>query len=906
MNESRPHKGNILVVDDNPLNLQVLVMLLTEKGYKARPARNGKLAINSARLERPDLILLDVLMPDLDGYAVCQALKADGQTSNIPIIFISALNQVFDKVKALELGGVDYITKPFQTEEVIARIETQLTNQRLKKQLEEQNRQLQREIEVRKVAEAKLYDQSRALAEFSNNLKELHLLNTRSYQDFKDLFADYLATGCKILGLETGTIGKVENSKSEIVAIYSRQVGKTSPQVTISEPVGENGLGPSPAMGNKKKSELGTPIWVNGEIYGTLDFLAPDEMGKREFNSREREFVRLMAQSLGKIIETEKAETKRQQAEEQLRILERAIAASANGIAIADAQKTDNPIVYVNSGFERITGYSRSEVIGKNFIFFGSTSNQSEPNKLQKAIARGKECQAVLLSRRKDGTTFWNELSISPVRDSNGKLTHFIQIQADISDRLAAEEALARALDAAETANRAKSTFLANVSHELRTPLNGILGYAQILREDKNTTAKQKNGIEIVRQCGEHLLNLINDILDLSKIEADKLELLPTDFHFIAFLEEVVEICRIKAEQKSLQFAYRACPQLPRAIHGDPQRLRQVLLNLLGNAIKFTDRGTVKFTVQLLGEASGQKTVRIRFQIEDTGIGIARKQLTKIFLPFEQVGDKFRSLEGTGLGLAISQKIASLMGSKIQVESNPEVGSSFWFDVDFPSVLESTTSVTTSKQIVGYKGSRKTILIADDRWENRSFLVSLLQQIGFVTLEAENGQEGLNALRSSPRADLIIVDLWMPVMDGLQMTRKLRQQPAFQETIVIATSASSFHNERQKSLECGCNHFILKPICKEVLLALLQNYLHLSWIEKIPEQPKLAASKIVIPPSSVLDALLEAIEIGDFDSVEAEAKRIEGLDRKYTYFATKILQLAREYDGEKILDLIRS
>jgi len=245
----------------------------------------------------------------------------------------------------------------------------------------------------------------------------------------------------------------------------------------------------------------------------------------------------------------------------------------------------------------------------------------------------------------------------------------------------------------ADAANKAKSEFLANMSHELRTPLNGILGYAQILQGSKNMTEKEHKGIGIIDQCASHLITLINDILDLSKIEDQKMELHPEPFHFSSFLEGVADICRIKAEQKNINFNYKFDHNLPIGVESDEKRLRQVLINLLGNAIKFTNSGEVNFEVSLVDNQETevnqhQKYYIVRFKIIDTGVGMTEAQLEKIFLPFEQVGNIQKQSEGTGLGLTISQQIVGLMGSVLEVESFSGKGSRFWFDVEIPEAKE--------------------------------------------------------------------------------------------------------------------------------------------------------------------------------------------------------------------------
>ncbi|ACC79935.1 response regulator [Nostoc punctiforme] len=409
----------------------------------------------------------------------------------------------------------------------------------------------------------------------------------------------------------------------------------------------------------------------------------------------------------------------------------------------------------------------------------------------------------------------------------------------------------------ADTANRAKSEFLANMSHELRTPLNGILGYAQILQRDKTLTDKQQDGLRIIHQCGSHLLTLINDILDLSKIEAQRMELYKSDFHFPAFLQSVVEICRIRADQKGISFIYQPTSELPIGVWADEKRLRQVLINLLGNAIKFTEKGGVRFTIssvdQLLTNESNQKPIhKIRFQIIDTGIGMSQEQVAKIFLPFEQVGEVKKQSEGTGLGLAISQRIVQLMDSTIQVKSEIGQGSTFWIDLDLQESVDwmQSARVISAGKIVGIATGKRRILIVDDRWENRSVVMNLLDEIGFEIIEASDGQEGLDkAMQFLP--DLIITDLTMPVMDGFELTRRLRQQQEFQDLTIIVSSASVFESDQHKSLGVGADDFLPKPVHADDLLQKLEKYLQLEWVyETVPEKSVNETQNTIHSPSS--------------------------------------------------------
>ncbi len=501
-----------------------------------------------------------------------------------------------------------------------------------------------------------------------------------------------------------------------------------------------------------------------------------------------------------------------------------------------------------------------------------------------------------------------------------------LHLQQEIRDRQRAE-------DAAEAANRAKSEFLANMSHELRTPLNGVLGYAQILQKSKNLTEWQKNGLGVIHQCGEHLLTLISDILDISKIEARKMELYPSDFHFPEFLEGIVEICRIRAEQKGVELIYEPLTQLSKAIRADQKRLRQVLINLLSNAVKFTETGSVKFKV-------GYHQEKCRFQVEDTGIGIATEQLEAIFLPFQQVGQQNRETEGTGLGLAISRQLVQMMGGELQVKSTLGQGSLFWFDLDLPEVDEwaDVANVTTDNNIIGFKGSKRKVLVVDDKWANRSVLVNLLEPLGFEVVEAIDGLDGLSTAREF-QPDVIFIDLVMPVMDGFEATRQLRMLPELAGVVVIAISASVFDFDQLQSWEVGCDDFLPKPVRETELLEKLRVHLGLEWVYEQKDVDAIAASHkpleegfpqnrvvermkyenqnllhtpdftlqtpIVAPPAEEIATLLDLAMRGDLRGIVERAARLEALDRQWVPFATYLRQLAKGFKEKQILEFVK-
>ncbi|MDF5735082.1 MULTISPECIES: ATP-binding protein [unclassified Nostoc] len=490
-------------------------------------------------------------------------------------------------------------------------------------------------------------------------------------------------------------------------------------------------------------------------------------------------------------------------------------------------------------------------------------------------------------------------------------------LSTEIVERKRIEKELRLAEEVAQNSSQAKSEFLANMSHELRTPLNGILGFTQILQRTESLSDKGRKGVSIIYQCGSHLLTLINDILDLSKIEARKLELHPVDFYLPAFIDSVTEICRIRAEQKVIAFHIQLDPDLPTGIHADEKRLRQVLINLLGNAIKFTHQGSVTFKVQVIAQesnANGQTSYQIRFEVIDTGTGIIPEQAEKIFQPFEQVGNQKRQSEGTGLGLAISQKIVLLMGGQIQVQSTLSKGSTFWFEAKLPQSKDwaKVSRVVEQGTIIGYQGQRRTILIADDRWENRAVIVNLLEPVGFTVVEASEGEEGWEqALVHKP--DLIITDLVMPILDGFELIIRLRQSEQFQEIAIIASSASVFAADQYKSIDVGADVFLPKPVEAETLLEMLRQFLQLEWIfdGKVDaikknqtgglDQP----NEMIYPANEVLQQLLELAQDGDIQKVLELAQQLSASDEQLNVFAEQLVQLASNFQLKRLESFIQ-
>ncbi|MCT7972050.1 PAS domain S-box protein [Laspinema olomoucense] len=1152
----RSYKGEVLVVDDTVANLKLLVDLLSGHGYKVRAAPNGILALQAVDVNTPDLILLDIMMPELNGYDVCKKLKSQEQTRHIPIIFISALYETFDKVRGFAVGGSDYITKPFQEAEILARIEHQVKLQKLEGELRERNFQLSWEIQQRNAAEREkdrliisLQKSQRSLAtaqrvagvgnwelnwvtrhlvlsdemfrilgvkykvkpSYGEVLKMIHPRDRRRFsQTLKQAIASgssyqiegriqrpdgeirYIeAKGEVIRDLEGkpsqifGTIldittrkqvkiqlekqlvrsellrGITEKIRSELqleklldtaaqeirdafgvscceihtylesripplqIAAFALAQGcQWSPELEIpldKTPYTEQFLKSdrSVAINDLETDPLFQPLLAQYPQFQVKSMLLVRTSYKgqpngalllhhcacpREWSVGEIELIETIAAQVGiaiaqaNFLKREKqARAKLNQKNQQLqqeinaRILtETALKTSESKYRnlVETSQDliwtidTKGRITFVNAAVRDIYGYSPSEALGRSFTelihpsrwaqdqqFFrqilleeqeisqyetthitqagtpiymmlnaiplrdeggfvigitGTASNITqlkqtqakliETNRLQQAILNSAEhtiiatdpqgtiltfnaaaerllgynaqevtaqANVVILHTReelheradtltaelgypiapgfdaivanarhgvpdirewtylrKDGSRFPVLLSITALQDTMGQITGFLGIGSDITDRKQGEEALKQAAIAAEMANHAKSEFLANMSHELRTPLNAILGFAQVMAGDPSLQPEHQQQIEIINRAGSHLLELINDILEMSKIEAGRTSLKLEPFDLGQMLRDLEDMLRFKAHEKNLLLITEVASDVPLYIRADQPKLRQVLINILGNAIKFTQTGSITLRVHHGSgdcESLNQRDscpCFLGFEVEDTGSGIAPEDMNLIFESFGQTEMGRKSGQGTGLGLPISRQFVRMMGGEIQVSSILGVGSNFTFAIQVEPVHPSEVPQTQSKgSVIGLAPDQPTkrILVVDDMLESRLLLVKLLGSIGFEVHEAENGQEAIAQwLQWQPH--LILMDIRMPVMDGYEATKQIKSTPRSHTTAILALTASVFEEDRSAVFAAGCDDFLRKPLEKDELLEKIGYHLKVDYI----------------------------------------------------------------------------
>ncbi|MCX6899578.1 MAG: response regulator [Verrucomicrobia bacterium] len=505
--------------------------------------------------------------------------------------------------------------------------------------------------------------------------------------------------------------------------------------------------------------------------------------------------------------------TEHRKSEEQLRLRDSALNATVNGVLIADNR---GKIVWVNPSFTELTGYSAKEALGQSMRLAMSGPEDHETyEKLLAAVQNGESWRGEVVNQRKDGAAYSEEMTVTPVRDNQNTVTHFIAVIQDVSDRKRAETELLHAKEAAEAATKAKSDFLASMSHEIRTPMNGVIGMTGLLL-DTQLTPEQREYARIVRNCGNALLMIINDILDFSKIELGKMSIEPMNFNLRQAVEEVTDMLLTDADDKGIELIVRYTPKTPSRLVGDPGRIRQVLTNLVGNAIKFTEKGHVLVSAEC--EELGEQHVLLRISVQDTGIGIPEEKIGSLFQRFSQVdASATRRYGGTGLGLAISRELVELMGGTIGVQSQPGQGSTFWFKLRLP--LDNKPDPMVSPKIV-LKNLR--MLIVDDNEVNRRVLEEQLGSCGARTSQVVSGRAGLRAMHEAVAAkdpfQIAIVDFQMPEMDGIMFGRAVKADPLLKNTVLVMLSSAGQRHLTPEIREAGFAACLSKAVYASQLI----------------------------------------------------------------------------------------
>ena len=561
--------------------------------------------------------------------------------------------------------------------------------------------------------------------------------------------------------------------------------------------------------------------------------------------------------------------------EERIRQLSQAVEQSTNAVVVTDLE---GRIEYVNEAFTTATGYTAREAIGRNPRLLKSGDTPAETyTSMWAALLAGEHWRGEFANLRKDGTPFTAQALLSPIRGVDGRVSHFLAVEEDVTEKKQFERELeqhrhhlldlvesrtaelAEARGRAEAANQAKSAFLANMSHEIRTPMNAIIGLTHLLRGD-TLTPRQAEKVGRIAAASKHLLQIINDVLDLSKIEAGRMEVERIDMSLREVVDSACELVSGQALEKRLRVIRDFDPALPAVLRGDPLRISQVLMNLGSNAVKFTAEGEVLCRTKLV--VSGDTGVLVRFEVCDTGIGLTPEQQARLFRPFEQ-GDvsTTRQYGGTGLGLMISRRLVEMMGGRIGVDSKPGQGSVFWFEL--PLGFGVGGALPTPERAPQSDGQPVRVLLVEDDPINRDVALELLQEVGYTV---ETAEDGAQAVERAPggRFDLILMDMFMPVMDGVEATRQLRATPECATTPIIATTASAFREDRQRCIDAGMNDFVSKPVHPEKLFSTLARW------ARVPVRPPSTAAEA---SDTGLDRRLSAMSGYDY---EAALRTVQG------------------------------
>ncbi|GAA5508660.1 PAS domain-containing hybrid sensor histidine kinase/response regulator [Novipirellula caenicola] len=521
---------------------------------------------------------------------------------------------------------------------------------------------------------------------------------------------------------------------------------------------------------------------------------------------------------------------------DDLETLSLVVSRASNAILIMDASGV---IQWTNEAFSKLSGYEATEAVGclLDELVFGPSTDANTRQQINKTLVAGEELTTDVLQYRSDGTTLWVECKLIPVSDDSGETSRWIVIESDVTRRRQTEEALLAAKKSAEANSRSKSEFLANMSHEIRTPLNAILGMTE-LALTTDLSREQRDYIQTVKTSADALLDLLNDVLDITKIEAGKMEIEEVDFNLAEVVRETTKALAVRAHEKGLELAVHMPMTIPHELRGDPTRIRQVLFNLIGNAIKFTSAGEIVVDVQEQWQTDDE--VCMQFSVSDTGIGIPKERLQKIFDAFTQVDSSMaRRFGGSGLGLTITSKLVRLMNGKLWVQSSEGKGSTFHFTLTLKLAASEERSsdrhrgpVTSRDRICDLASQNldgKRVLIVDDNATNRRILNEMLGHWGLKTTLCDGAAAALKELESAIRGDapfdLVILDAMMPVVDGFQLAEMMQQRPDLQAGTVMMLSSADRPTSTHKCKQLGIESYLVKPVSASALLEAIVNTL---------------------------------------------------------------------------------
>ena len=807
----------ILAIDDNQDNLTSLKALIKDSFPEAvtLTALNGTKGFELAAAEDPDVILLDVVMPGMDGFEVCKKLKADKKLSDIPVVFVTAVKgDPESRIRALECGGDAFLAKPIDKSELtaqiramvrikIAGIEKRDENQRLLALVEEQTRELKnahaaalnlledvsKENQARKQSEKALKESEqklRSIAEQSSDLIALTDVNGR---------ITYASGACMaIFHCEPDEMCNrhfmeflYEPDIPKAIAAFGDSIehGKSVKNLVLTMKRNDGSLFTGELNGAKFQHDL-----MNGTLVFIHD-ITERKQAEEKIREKDVQFRKLSSNLPDLIYQF----TRRPDGTYCVPIASEGIK-NIFGCAPEDVQEDFAPIARVIFPEDAERVISDIEYSAKYLTYFTCEFRVQIP---------GKPIQ-------------WIFSRSTPEKLADGSITWY-GFNANITEIKQTEFELTRAKERAEESDRLKSAFLANMSHEIRTPMNGILGFAQLLREPDHTGKEQQEFIRIIEKSGKRMLNIINDIVDISKIESGQMVISISETNINEQIEFIYDFFAPEVEKNGLQLDYKTTlPPNQSLINTDREKVYAILINLVNNAIKYTSTGSIEFGYEKKGKY-------LEFYVKDTGIGIREHYKEIIFKRFRQGDDLTKKFtEGTGLGLSIAKGYVELLGGKIWLESKLGKGSTFYFTIPYNAALESKRGSTKIPSEITPEHHVKNlkILIAEDDQASLSFLSRVLKLFCREILTAGTGVEAVETCRNNPDLDLILMDITMPELNGYEATQQIRGFN--KDVIIIAQTAYAMADDREKALEAGCNDYISKPIRTDALKELIQMY----------------------------------------------------------------------------------
>ena len=788
-------KDNILVIDDTRENLTFLCKLLQEEAYNTFPAESGEQAMSYLENNIPDIILLDIKMPEMDGFEVCKQIKNNKKLTEIPIIFITAGSEINDKLEGFRLGAADFITKPFHKGELLARLKTHIALQHKKIELKREKDLAQKYLDVAGVMFIVL-----------NRKGEITTINKK---------------GCEILGYSYNEIINKNwfniclpnNIREKIWTVFQELM---EGNIKIVEYYENDVL--------TKNNEIKIIAFHNTIIRDDNSKIISVLFSGEDITIRKQEEQEL-------IIAKEKIEEKKIKLKEQARLLDLIFTHSLDSIVLLDK---DYNFIQVSETYARSCQKDISYFPGKNHfdLYPSDFKDELDEYKQNKQTYYRHARPFIFPDHPEWGTTYWN-LGLVPILDKNDEIELFIFTLKNITEKHKTEQELIVAKAKAEESDQLKTEFINNMSHEIRTPMNGILGFSNFLNKPNLTDKKRKYYISIIQNNGKQLMRIIDDILEISKLGTKQVKTIETNIILNDVFLELFSIFNVKAkEQKIPLYLKKGLPDNDSEIFTDKSKLNIILSNLLENALKFTNTGFIEFGYKLntdIERGITEQSRSIEIYVKDTGIGIEPESQEIIFERFSQEKKELsQKVGGLGLGLSIAKENAELLGGKITLKSEKDKGATFFVTIPYKKV--NTKQEKNSDQIspiVNSKSSieKYTILIVEDEEVNYLYLDTLLEdfELNIKTLHAKHGQEAVKICMNNSEIDLVLMDLKMPIMNGFEATKLIK---VFRPNLpIVAQTAYSTGEEKGQAISAGCDDFISKPISEETLNETIVKYL---------------------------------------------------------------------------------